>query len=143
MTDHREHLETLSEIRNLMERSSRFISLSGLSGVIAGFAALIGAGLAFNYLGKSPFGGNYMPIDTAWKKVIDPIPFVILVAGIVLLVSIVSSIFLTTKRAKEKGQKIWDNTTRRLLINLLIPLITGGIYCLICLLYTSPSPRDS
>jgi hypothetical protein len=40
MNSTKEHLDTLHEIRNLMERSSRFISLSGLSGVFAGIYAL-------------------------------------------------------------------------------------------------------
>ena len=30
----------------------------------------------------------------------------------------------------KKEQKIWDALTRRLLINLMIPLITGGLFCL-------------
>lgn len=47
MDSHNKHLETLSEIRSLMERSSRFISLSGLSGVAAGVFALIGAAAVY------------------------------------------------------------------------------------------------
>ena len=39
-------LQDVKDIRRLMERSSRFISLSGLSGVAAGLFALIGAGIA-------------------------------------------------------------------------------------------------
>lgn len=42
-----EQLQQLSEIRLLMERSSRFISLSGLSGVGAGVSALIGSAIAY------------------------------------------------------------------------------------------------
>jgi hypothetical protein len=37
-------LETLQDIKRMMERSSRFISLSGWSGISAGVCALIGAG---------------------------------------------------------------------------------------------------
>jgi len=36
------HLDTLQDIRKMMQRSSRFISLSGLSGIAAGIWALIG-----------------------------------------------------------------------------------------------------
>ena len=39
--------EDLSHIRSMMERSSRFISLSGLSGVFAGLVALLGAGYVY------------------------------------------------------------------------------------------------
>mgnify|MGYP007073309151 CR=1 FL=1 len=55
-----DHLETLSEIRSLMERSSRFISLSGLSGVAAGLFALLGASVAYIYLGIRPFDGTHL-----------------------------------------------------------------------------------
>ena len=41
-----EQLQNLAEIRSLMERSSRFISLSGLSGVGAGVCALVGSAAA-------------------------------------------------------------------------------------------------
>ncbi len=43
----KEQLEALSDIRSMMEQSSRFISLSGLSGIFAGITALVGAGLAY------------------------------------------------------------------------------------------------
>ncbi len=43
----KQHLQDLTEIRSMMERSSRFISLSGLSGISAGVFALIGAYLAY------------------------------------------------------------------------------------------------
>jgi hypothetical protein len=51
MENSREPLQQLTEIRDLMERSSRFISLSGLSGISAGIIALAGSAIAFFYLG--------------------------------------------------------------------------------------------
>ena len=58
MNSQNKHLETLNEIRSIMERSTKFISLSGLSGVAAGIAALIGAGMVYWYLGTSPFSSE-------------------------------------------------------------------------------------
>src|ERR1700754_5213261 len=43
-------LEAIQDIKKMMERSSRFISLSGLSGVSAGICALIGAWVAHPYV---------------------------------------------------------------------------------------------
>ena len=60
MDKRNEHLETLSEIRSLMERSSRFISLSGLSGVAAGVFALMGAAMVYVYLRMVPFAHKKM-----------------------------------------------------------------------------------
>jgi len=125
--------ETLDEIRSLMERSSRFISLSGLSGVAAGFFAIIGAALVYIYLDMLPFDGKrlyYVEAIHSTKWGMHYITFFLLDAVFVLVGAITSGIFFTTRKAKQKGQKIWDALSQRLLINLMIPLATGGIFCL-------------
>ena len=125
--------ETLSEIRSLMERSSRFISLSGLSGVAAGLFAIIGAALVYAYLDMIPFGGKhlyYVEAVNSTKWGMNYITFFLLDAAFILIGAISCGIFFTTRKAKRKGQKIWDALSQRLLINLLIPLVAGGIFCL-------------
>ena len=136
--DSNQHLETLSEIRALMERSSRFISLSGLSGVVAGFLALIGAMMVYIYLEMYPFEYKLVYYEKAIgteKWGMNYLEFFILDAGLVLIGAIFAGVFLTTRKAKNKGHKIWDAVTKRLLINLAIPLITGGIFILALLKY--------
>ncbi|MEN0004983.1 MAG: hypothetical protein AAF798_12590 [Bacteroidota bacterium] len=139
MTQHKENpLKTLQEIRQLMERSSRFISLSGLSGVTAGVIALIGASIAHWYIGKVPFQG-YDPL-TPIRLSSNGIPqidylFFFGLASTMLVLAVGAGIFFTTRSAKAKGQKIWDALTQRLLINLCIPLVAGGIFCLAALLH--------
>lgn len=120
-----DYLKDLSEIKNIMNKSSRFISLSGLSGVLAGIYALIGAALAYYIVTSSVRG--YLIVDG--KIFMICIGILITVA----LLSIVTGIFLTTKKAKRNGEKVWDNSSKRLIINFLVPLITGGIYILIIL----------
>lgn len=129
------HLETLSEIRSLMERSSRFISLSGLSGVAAGSLALLGAALAFIYLGKMPFSTDLSTslgesIRSGGKWGLAPLQFFLLDAGLVLISAVAAGIFFTTRKARRKGQKIWDKLTKRLLFHLALPLATGGLLCI-------------
>jgi len=124
-------LETLTEIKQLMERSSRFISLSGLSGVFAGVYALAGAYAAYSYLnleGLGYFSGENFFLRSRTS------PFLIIDALVVLILTIGTGIFLTTRKAKKDGNSILDNTARKLLINLSIPLITGGLFC-IALIY--------
>lgn len=131
--DHRNHLDTLHEIRSLMERSSRFISLSGLSGIAAGFFALLGAFMAYLYLGIAPFDQQriyYESVLNAERWGMDYITFFLIDATLVFVAAISVGIFLTTRKARQKGQKIWDALTQRLLLNLSIPLIVGGIFCL-------------
>lgn len=125
--------QTLNEIRSLMERSSRFISLSGLSGVAAGLFAILGATLVYAYLDMTPFDGKrlyYVEAVNSSKWGMNYITFFFLDALFVLFGAITSGIFFTTRKAKKKGQKVWDALSQRLLVSLLIPLITGGIFCL-------------
>lgn len=128
-----EHLETLSEIRSMMEKSSRFISLSGLSGVAAGGFALLGAAMVYVYLGLRPFSNYriyYLETLNQGKWGIGYEAFFLLDAGLVLLLAVTGGIYFTTRKAKRKGQTIWDKAAMRLISNLLIPLVAGGVFCL-------------
>lgn len=138
MDKQNEHLENLSEIRSLMERSSRFISLSGLSGVIAGIFAILGATAAYYYISTHPHSsGYYYYYDyiISEKGTLDSeaLLFFFGDAIVILLLSLLVGVVLTVRKAKQRGQSIWNATARRLLINLMIPLITGGLFCLIML----------
>lgn len=132
-----EQLDDIREIRNIMERSTRFISLSGLSGVFAGFFALAGAAAFYIYINKqlnygySDFAREFpVNISLSFKR------FCVLDAATVLVLSLLSGIFFTTRRARQTGQKkLWDASVRRLIVSLAIPLVAGGLYCLILLMY--------
>ncbi len=121
----KDYLKDISEIKNMMNKSSRFISLSGLSGVLAGIYALIGAAIAYWLVAIS--GRDYLILDGKIFRLI------LLDLFLVALFSIVTGIILTTKKAKKNGSKIWDSSSRRLVYNFLIPLVVGGIYILIIL----------
>lgn len=121
----KDYLKDISEIKTLMNKSSRFISLNGLSGILAGVYALIGAAVA--YWLYSLKGDEYIILDSEIFR------FVLLDLVIVGALSIGTGIFLTTQKAKKNDQKIWDSLTKRLLISFIVPLIAGGIYTLIIL----------
>ncbi|MES2837012.1 MAG: hypothetical protein V4667_05780 [Bacteroidota bacterium] len=135
MTENNKHLENLSEIRTLMEKSSRFISLSGLSGVAAGLFALSGIVAAYLYLPTVMKSGEYYKAAFTDNGEINFqfFSFFIVDASIVLLGSIVFGIYFTVRKSQKKQQAIWDNTSKRLLINLSIPLVTGAIFCFVLL----------
>ncbi len=120
-----EYLKDISEIKNLMDKSSRFISLSGLSGILAGIYALIGAGYAYWLVQNSDRGYLILDGKIFYLAIID-----LLLIGIF---SVGTAIFLTTKKAGRNGQKIWDPLTKRLLISFITPLVAGGIYIIIIL----------
>ena len=123
--------EDLSHIRSMMERSSRFISLSGLSGVVAGLAAIAGAVyvyFVFQREGIDYFDGK--------RNVFGPalVNELVMIGIAILVVALLSGYIFTANKSKRKGLKIWDATTRRLLVTFAVPLVTGGFFCL-ALLY--------
>lgn len=123
------YVEDLREIREIMNRSSRFISLSGWSGIAAGSVALIGAYLAYHLLYiRQPYL-EYEQIVLDGNILVQ----LLLIAGGTLVLAVGLGIFFTTREAKLKGQTIWDAQAKRLLINLAIPLVAGGILSLILL----------
>ena len=127
--------QQLDEIRNLMERSSRFISLSGLSGISAGIIALLGAFFAIFYL---KFDIRYFDINRYFNDIlycVTPQKFytLLIVAAVILILALAFAIFFTTRKAKRKGLKVWTHSTRLMLYNLAVPLAAGGIFSLILL----------
>jgi len=121
----KDYLKDISEIKDLMHKSSRFISLSGLSGILAGIYALIGASFAYWLVINYSFG----------TLLLDGWVFrtCVLILALVAFLSIATAIFLTTRKAKKNNEKVWDSSSKRLILNFLIPLVTGGIYILIIL----------
>lgn len=128
--DSKNYHEDLSHIRSMMERSSRFISLSGLSGVVAGLAAIIGA--AYVYFVFQREGIDYFDGDRNifGKKLVKEL---VVIGVVILVVAISSGYIFTANKSKKKGLKIWDATTKRLLVTFAVPLVTGGLFCLVLL----------
>ena len=123
------YIEDLKEIKDIMNRSSRFISLSGLSGISAGISALIGAYMAYRIVYTNQDYQEYGRIFLTNESITQ----LLLIALGTLILAVGTGIYFTTRETKKRNQKIWDIQTKRLLINLSIPLLTGGILCLILL----------
>lgn len=130
-----EHLDALKDIRSIMDRSSRFISLSGLAGVFAGAYALAGAFAVYYHLNLKLSGADYYQLafseDGSYNT--SFLSFFILDAALILSASLLTAYLLTNNKAKRTGQKILDKTAIRMAANLFIPLISGGVFCLILL----------
>lgn len=138
MNDQKNHLEEIAYIRSMMEQSSRFISLSGLSGVAAGIIALLGAGAVYLYLGISPLSTRkwYYVEDANYEKWgMDYMTFFAVDALVVLGLAITIGYFFSYKKAKKAGKKLMTPSSMKLLSNFLIPLLSGGIFCLMLARY--------
>lgn len=134
-TENTNHLEAIQDIRNMMKKSTRFLSLSGLSGVFAGIYALVGAYVAYEYcqsIINNMINGKSENINA------NNIYFnFILIAACILFLSIITAYYFSNRKAKRMGQKLFDHTAIRVLINLCIPLVAGGVFCLALLYHGS------
>jgi len=127
MSDTKDHLQELTEIRSMMERSSKFLSLSGWAGVFAGIYALTGAYIAYQVL-------QFRPQQLMSAEATPNGAGGILLLGIaVLVLAVGTAVLLSARKAQKRGEKIWNGTSRRLLLNMLVPLLTGGILILVSL----------
>ena len=136
----KKYLDDISEIKNMMSRSSRFISLSGLSGILAGIYALIGAFVANSYINLT-LDALYSEDNYSRVELHDAQEFpnlveeLLLIAISVLVLAVVTGIILSIRKANKSGEKVWNVASRRLVLNFLIPIVVGGIFCLVLLQY--------
>ena len=130
MEQNQQTLETLQDIKRMMERSSRFISLSGLSGIAAGICALIGAWFAYKEF--EPYDIDYRVGAPGYTgEDFQQFKFRLLIISLsVLAAALVSAFYFTWRKAKHNKLPIWDLTAKRLTINMLIPLVAGGLFIL-------------
>jgi hypothetical protein len=127
----KDYLKDISEIKDLMHKSSRFMSLSGLSGIMAGVYALIGAFFAKTKYDEfvNSSNGNYSSSTTILNLEL------ILIALTVITLAIITGIILTYRKAKKSEQSMWDSSSKRLLFNFFVPLFAGGLFCLSLIQY--------
>ena len=132
MTPKQPH-EELAHIRGLMDRSTRFLSLSGLSGVIAGALGLAGAAVARWYMDQHAVVQNApmtsdaeLLAETYWTHVM----VLGAIACTVLVLAIAGAYWFTLRRSRHTGQSLWDASAQRMVINLAMPLAAGGLFCL-------------
>lgn len=128
MKEKEQYIEDLKEIKEMMNKSSKFISLSGSSGISAGIIALIGAWFAHAIIleGRTLV---YKPLLLSSNTVIN----LFWLGLIILILALTAGVYFTTRKAKQTNQPLWDTQTKLLLTNLAIPLVTGGVFCLILL----------
>jgi flagellar biosynthesis component FlhA len=121
MKKEQDYINDLSEIRSMMERSTKFLSLSGWAGIMAGVYALIGSYIAHFHFEFTPDSLAYIHYDFG--------EVIVLALG-VLLFSLTTAVLFSKRKASEKGDKIWNSTSKRLLISMSIPLLIGGVLIL-------------
>jgi predicted lysophospholipase L1 biosynthesis ABC-type transport system permease subunit len=125
------NIEDLKHIRNMMERSTKFLSLSGFSGIAAGVIALAGAAVAHFFV----FRQGAVKYDEHLRALGDASTMHIRIqlaalAVAVLVCAIGAAWYFSLRKARQAGTRLWTSTARRTLYHFLIPLLTGGIFCI-------------
>jgi predicted lysophospholipase L1 biosynthesis ABC-type transport system permease subunit len=131
----KKHQEDIEHIRSMMERSSRFLSLSGKSGILAGIVALVAAYLSYYFLKES--GGAYLGDKNL--NLSSPLLTELIITGLAtLIIALFFGVYFTIEKSKRNKVKVWNSLSKKLLINLLVPLAAGGIFCIALLYHDHP-----
>jgi len=134
MENSNQPLEEIKTIKRIMEQSSRFLSLSGLSGISAGVVAIAGA-VAARLIIQGPVinAWGYSKTITESGDARRILLLLLLNAAVVLVLALSSALFFSVRKARRAGHKIWTPVSKRLLLNLAIPLLAGGLFILLTL----------
>ena len=125
MKEEQDYIRDIAQIRAIMERSSKFLSLAGWAGIMAGLYALAGAYIAYEILDFNPDRLIYdLPQPSSLQKIIG-------LAIIILFLAIGTAIILSYNKANKRGEKLWNAIVKRLVINMAVPLVVGGLLILI------------
>jgi hypothetical protein len=128
MSEENQHLEALQDIRRIMQRSSKFISLSGLSGIAAGIWALAGAYLAYDWIWE--YYVKYTETGYTGESFQRLKLNLFLLAIAVLGAALLTAFYFTWRRTAKHKRALWDHTSKMLAVSMLIPLIAGGLFIL-------------
>ncbi|WP_262245971.1 hypothetical protein [Parapedobacter soli] len=132
MKTKQDYIGDIAEIRSMMERTSKFLSLSGWAGVMAGIYAIAAVYLAYTVLGFNPGGITY---GTAPANPAPALPQLLTLAIGTLLLAVGTAVFLSHRKSSKRGENLWNSTSRRMVTTMIIPLVTGGVSILILLSY--------
>ncbi len=130
-----DRLKDISEIRNLMEQQTKFLSLSGLSGVGAGTVALIGAYITYEYLLAK---GIYQSLQrtSSYELMGNELLELFVIASSILVCALLAATFFSYRMAKQNKLPFWNKTAKRMLIDMAIPLGVGGIFSIELAIYS-------
>ena len=115
-------LESVFEIKELMEKSSKFISVSGIAAILAGIYALAGAYIATQVI-------------TSDMYLSDTLKLMAIIAMAVLAAAAVTAGILSYCKSQKMGQKFFSRLTYRALWNFSLPMLTGGVLCISILMH--------
>ncbi len=115
-------IQEIAQIKRMMERSSRFVSLSGWSGIAAGLCALVGAYFAYPIVHGRYIDRDYFSPEESLT--------LLWIGALTFVAALVSAFFFTWLRTRHNGTPLWSNASRRLLWSVALPVMVGGVFLL-------------
>jgi hypothetical protein len=119
-----QYSDDLAHIRSMMERSSRFLSLSGWAGILPGLFALAGLALASWFIDRARLTADY---ESAMDFNTPLVLQLVTIALVVLAISVFASWYTCMRKARKENQSTWTPAIRNMLVHFAIPLIAGAI----------------
>lgn len=136
MKKHPSPLDDIKHIRQMMEESSKFLSLSGLSGIAVGSIALLGAAIVHYWIldqGTIKYDEYLKVLPGTYSKGIRV--SMLLTAVFVLLSAVIAAWFISYKKSRKLNVRFWTTSAKKMVYSLLTVLVTGGLFCLILIFH--------
>lgn len=124
MNAQHEPLQELQHIKKMMERSTKFSSLSGFSGIAAGICALTGIWFAVQAIAAWRHGtaGN----TPASRE--DLITRLMFIAIATFMAALICSFVFIYVRCRKLGISVFGMSARRVMTSVAIPLFLGSLF---------------
>jgi len=116
-------LDSLNEIKSMMERSSKFTNISGWTWIWVGFVGLISASIAYFIILEEEFR-LYTLLPNAQRD----INLVILLIS-TLIVACAGGFYFMINKTNKDGAKFINPTTKRILARFILVLLIGATIC--------------
>lgn len=127
--DEMSSIDALQDIRRIMEQSTRFLSLSGWSGIWAGIIAILGGAVAY-YLLNMHYSEYAMNGSYSGTSNQTPLINLLLLAFAVVILALIGAYFFTKRKIRKQGLSLWNQASKKMLLNITIPMIAGAIFIL-------------
>ncbi|ALU27069.1 hypothetical protein HX045_13050 [Myroides odoratimimus] len=123
-------IEDLNQIKSIMERSTKFLSLSGWSGIWVGLCGLIAASVLYYWQTSSTYSYENLTLEDPYQTAYTA-EMLLVLAIATFVIAVVGGFFFTIRKTRKQGKSFLNQVTKRLLVRFSIPLIIAGILCLI------------
>jgi len=127
--------DDISLVKEMMEKSSKFSSLSGLSIIYTGILALIGGviiyfDLSFSLSEKEISYSQLINRNANPDDLYTKVKLLVYIASVILILSLLLLYVSAKSKAKKEQVNLFTSSFARTLKSLFVPLFSGGIFSL-------------